>query len=678
MTAPLKNNRKVKKRKPRAGIKPAPAGKGPARGVSNDKQKKKIVGIKRRHSEKEFRELLENSRDAYSLVDLKGREISWNAAFERLLGYSGEELRKKTYQEITPRKWHALEEKIVRKQILVRGYSDIYEKEYIRKDGSFVPVELRVHLSRDESGRPDGMYAFMRDITKRKKAEEAVQGANTRLASLIDASPDIIYFKDLKGRYLLGNQTFARTFNLDINMIAGKKDGDILPRKLVAACRKSDREVMIRRESIQAREVLPSSGGGKVIFKTLKFPIFNDRGDLAGIGGISRDVTEEEKMEEELQKAQKLESLGILAGGIAHDFNNILMALVGNISLAKQKADPQSEIFRVLEEAEVAYNQARNLTRQLLTFSRGGQPVTRTFSLERLLEETTRFALSGSRSRYRLTVPDDLWMVEADEGQFDQIINNLVINADQAMPEGGTIIIRAENYLLAGEAGLPLPEGRYVRITIADKGLGIPKKYLSRVFDPYFTTKEKGSGLGLATAYSIIKKHQGLITVRSRVGRGTTFTIYLPAAARQVFDKAGVEEEKAASGRGRILIMDDEIMVREVVAGMLSHLGYQVETAAEGKTALALYQKARQDGRPFELVILDLTIPGGMGGAKVINRLLRINPEVKAVASSGYPTDPIISDFRRFGFSGILLKPYRIEELSRTLRKFLSSKTDHS
>jgi CheY-like chemotaxis protein len=361
----------------------------------------------------------------------------------------------------------------------------------------------------------------------------------------------------------------------------------------------------------------------------------------------------------------------VLAGGIAHDFNNMLTAVLGNISFAKHFADPENtKLLRRLGEAEKASLRARDLTQQLLTFSRGGAPIKETVSLVELLKGTSEFALSGSNVVCEFSILDDLWPVDADQGQISQVIENLIINANQAMPDGGTVHVRAENITVGTRDILPLNKGQYVKVSVTDHGLGIPKDHLSKLFDPYFTTKQEGSGLGLATTYSIIKKHGGYIIADSELGAGTTVNFYLPASEKPVPAKEG-EEERLPVGEGKVLVMDDEDSVREVAGDILAQMGYEVAFAKDGAEAIERYKKANETGRPFDAVIMDLTVPGGMGGREALQVLLAIDPEVKAIVSSGYSKDPVMAEFRKHGFKGVVAKPYRIQELGRALHDVL-------
>jgi signal transduction histidine kinase/ActR/RegA family two-component response regulator len=412
-------------------------------------------------------------------------------------------------------------------------------------------------------------------------------------------------------------------------------------------------------------------GAGNTLWMELNAILIKWKGKAATLIFV-RDITERKQLEEERQRVEKLESIGTLAGGIAHDFNNLLTGILGNITLAQRYVEPESQVADRLLEAERASLRAKDLTQQLLTFSTGGAPVKKTASIAELLQESATFALRGSKVRCEFSLPDDLWPVEVDEGQMSQVITNLILNADQAMPGGGTINIRAENTVIKGKGDLPLPKGNYIKITVKDQGIGIPKKHLAKIFDPYFTTKQKGSGLGLATAYSIIKNHGGYITVESEVGVGTTFYIYLPASKKPAPVKAKAKKEAPVRGKGRILVMDDEEMIRKMLSKMLPLDGYDVELAKDGAEAVELYKKARESGQPFDAVIMDLTIPGGMGGKEAIKKLLEIDPDVKAIVSSGYATDPIMADFKKYGFSAVVTKPYSFGELEKTLRNMLT------
>lgn len=377
------------------------------------------------------------------------------------------------------------------------------------------------------------------------------------------------------------------------------------------------------------------------------------------------DITDRKRADEDREQIHRLESLGLLAGGIAHDFNNLLSGILGNINLAKMYIDPQHKAFKRIEDAEFASMKATDLTRQLLTFSRGGAPVRKIIQMGDLLKNSINFSLSGSKSRCEIKIADNCWPVNVDEGQMSQVINNLLINADQSMPQGGAIRVSCENASLEKDKTIFLKECPYVKVTVKDEGVGIPEEYLQKVFDPYFTTKERGKGLGLATAYSIIKRHEGYITVESQPGKGTAFHIYLPASPDASI--AAKRHESLIEGKGRVLIMDDEDIVIQVATEMLKRLGYEVEVSKDGSEAIEIYKKAMESGRAFDAVIMDLTIPGGMGGKEAIKKLKEIDPDVRAIVSSGYSNDPILAEYRDYGFAGVVSKPYKIQKLSEEL-----------
>ncbi len=402
-------------------------------------------------------------------------------------------------------------------------------------------------------------------------------------------------------------------------------------------------------------------------------PLRDDLGRAIGMVVAFRDITDALKAQEERAKASRIASLGLLAGGIAHDFNNILMAIVGNVSMARA-ATPAGDSARALDEAYQACVRARELTWQLLTFSKGGVPVKKTLAVPALLEEAANLALKGSNLRCTFDIAPDLWPVSADGGQLLQVFNNVVINARQSMPEGGTIAIRAENVLETDtrwDYALCVHPGPHVRISITDTGVGIAEEHVGKIFDPYFTTKQQGNGLGLATSYSIVKNHGGSVAVRSRPGHGTTLSIELPALSTS---ELVVEHAAPASlAGGRILVMDDEAGIRSLAMRMLNRLGHEVEVVDDGMAAVERYTRAFKSGNPFDAVLLDLVVPGGMGGRETMELLNEVDPGVKAIVVSGYAQDPTVTQCRDYGFKASIAKPYTLEELDATLHSVITT-----
>ncbi|MRR53367.1 MAG: PAS domain S-box protein [Deltaproteobacteria bacterium] len=405
-------------------------------------------------------------------------------------------------------------------------------------------------------------------------------------------------------------------------------------------------------------------------------PERNADGTINGFYGITREITERKEHEKELLKMEKLESLGALAGGIAHDFNNILTGIMGNISFAQMFLDDNHKASKPLAEAERASVRAGELAHQLLTFARGGEPVKKLVSLNQLVNETVTFVLRGSNVKGCIEIPDSIHAVEADEGQMNQVFHNIIINATQAMPDGGTLTVTARNETLPEGNPINLPGGRYVRLAFSDQGNGIPDENLNRIFDPYFTTKASGKGLGLASAHSIVTRHGGHIGVSSETGNGTTFTIHLPSTG-ETYSPEQTDPTSQTDARhpgGAILVMDDEMVIREMTSELLNYLGYTATTCEDGTEAIAHYKAAVDSGLPYSAVIMDLTIPGGMGGKDAAQQILTIDPKACMIVSSGYSDDPIMSDYRPYGFSGAITKPYKMAEFGSMLSSILSKR----
>ena len=514
-----------------------------------------------------------------------------------------------------------------------------------------------------------------REIEEHKQAEERLVKSEEFIRNILNSVDDGFIVLDRDYRILTANTAYCLQLRRSRSEVIGGRCHE-LSHGRSRPCFEAGEDCAVQRvfESGQPHSVVHmhfSATGEAAYVENKAYPLRDRDGRVASAIEVINDITEKRLLEEERLKTQKLQSIGTLAGGIAHDFNNLLQGVLGYISIAKLAAGQREKSVAALENAEKALRLSVKLTNQLLTFAKGGKPVKRPITLLPLIENAVKFALSGSHTDYRVTADDGLWMIDADEGQIGQVVQNIAMNAGQAMPEGGRVEILARNVHAPGN-DLPqnLRPGPYVEIAIKDSGVGIPEQDLSRIFDPYFTTKEKGSGLGLATSYSIMANHDGVIDVRSEVGRGTTFLLYVPAMGPE---PGGEHAGQAAGGpaesgaRRRILVMDDEPVIRAVAQELMMNLGHDAEFAAHGAEAIEKYQAAQRSGRPFDAVILDLTIRGGMGGAETLRRLRELDPAVKAIVSSGYSDDAMIADHRKQGFQAFLKKPYDIDTLRDTL-----------
>jgi len=514
--------------------------------------------------------------------------------------------------------------------------------------------------------------ALKKKEARRNKALESLRQEKEQLAVTLRSISEGVITTDTGGRIVFINAAAERLIGCAGEKALGRLLSGIVHiaheegavqglETLLDTALKSGRVI-----ELSAASTLVSMGGESRIVSISVSPLHDRDGRITGVVLVFRDITEKKALQNELFKVRQLESLGILAGGIAHDFNNILTAILANTSLAKRLIPGDSPARDRLDQAEKAADRAAELARQLLTFAKGGHPVKDSVETAGLLVESANFALHGANVSCDFSLPDALWPIDADAGQISQVINNLVVNAVQAMPGGGCIRIGAANVRLADGEAVPLGSGRYVRISVEDSGCGIPPEIRRKIFDPYFTTKPYGNGLGLTTTYSIVRNHGGHISVTSAPGTGTTFLIYLPAADTRP-GKAAIEERETAGGSGKILVMDDEEMIRNVAAEMLRHMGYQAVSCACGDEAVSLYRQALETGEPFRAVIMDLTIPGGMGGREALGHLLRIDPGVTALVSSGYSDGTVMGRYREHGFRGVLPKPYTIRRLQQAL-----------
>lgn len=514
------------------------------------------------------------------------------------------------------------------------------------------------------------------DLTELKSAEAALAAEKERLTVTLRAMAEGVITTDTQGSVLFMNRAAEELTQCAAAEAVGRPLAEIC---VLAGPRSEEAFVLPLAQVLEERALvdLPSQtkltgrDGAVFLVEGCCAPVHDAESRVIGTVLVIRDVTVRQRFEQELERASRLESIGILAGGIAHDFNNILTAVMGNITLALLDAGGLETVERYLQEAERATLRARDLTQQLLTFAKGGDPVRAAVLLPEIIREVAQFALHGSRVKCEFDLPQGLWPADADKGQLGQVVQNLVINAVQAMPEGGSIRIGASNETVAVDSRLPLRPGDYVHISVADMGTGIKAEHLARIFDPYFTTKQHGSGLGLTTVYSIIRKHQGHIEAESQLGRGTTFHFWLPALRAKEPGIVEDRQEAVVPMKGRVLFMDDEEPIIAMAGVLLRRLGFDVELARDGAETVKKFSEARAAGRPFDIVMMDLTIPGGVGGREAIDQLRQIDPNVRAIVSSGYSSDPVLANHRAYGFCGMVAKPYRVEDFARVLRTVL-------
>ncbi len=521
-----------------------------------------------------------------------------------------------------------------------------------------------------------GMLIFLRKFPLRalSQALQSLQESEGKFRAMASTAADGIIVMDSRGLITYWNSAAEKIFGYSSPEAHGRE-----LHMLIAPERYRD-------DYKKGFKKFERSGDGPAIGNTLEFMALRKDGtefpievststipaaDQWHAVGIVRDISDRKKTEQELLKLEKLESLGVLAGGLAHDFNNLLTVMMGNISLAMLDTNPEDGLYSRLTNLGEAVVRAQDLTRQLLTFAKGGAPIKNTVLLQAIIEEACRFSLSGSNVNCSFVFSPDLKPADVDAGQIGQVMHNLVLNAVQAMPKSGKIEVRASNTTIGPQDGFPLVSGPYLRISVRDEGTGMPQRDLSKIFDPYFTTKEKGSGLGLATCYSIIKRHGGHITVHSTRGEGSVFTFFIPASLREP-SADEPPEHVLAKGKGKVLVMDDEKAFRMVVGEILQAIGYEYELAKDGAEAIDLYQAAMLSGRPFDAAIMDLTVPGGMGGKEAVKRLIEIDPKVKAIVASGYSNDPVMADFKAHGFVGVIEKPFDLRSLNRVLQAVLN------
>jgi two-component system cell cycle sensor histidine kinase/response regulator CckA len=629
-----------------------------------------------RDSEERFRLAMEATSDGIWDWNVETGGVYFSPKYTRMLGYEPQEFRRRVEM------WSDLIFEEDRDRVLsvnqdcIDGRTISFEVEY----------RMRTHtgqtkwilgrgraVSRDAQGRATRMLGTHVDITERKLTEDALRESEDKFRLTFNFSPDAVNINRLEdGLYIDINEGFTRNTGYTREDVAGKTSLE-----LDIWHTHADRQRLIdglrEKGFYENLETQFQRKDGTLLTGLMSARIISLKG-VSHIISITRDITERTTHTQEQLKIEKLESLGILAGGIAHDFNNILTGIMGNISFAKLFLDAAHKSYTPLDEAEKAAVRAGELAHQLLTFARGGQPIKKVVSSRSLVDEVLSFSLHGSNVKGIVDIPDDIHALDVDEGQISQVIQNIVINAVQSMPEGGTLTVVARNTEVAQDNGLGLAPGSYICLSFTDQGVGISEDNLRRIFDPYFTTKPAGVGLGLSSSHSIVSRHGGYISADSVEGTGTTFTIHLPSTGSlytgNLPDAAAPDSVKHAGGS--VLVMDDDRMIREIASSMLMYLGYAVTTCASGEEAVQLYRESLESGHPFGLCIMDLTIPGGLGGKEAARQILALSAEACLVVSSGYSNDPIMSNFTEHGFKGAIAKPYNIGQFKEMLNSLAS------
>lgn len=604
--------------------------------------------------------------------NLSFQVVDWNPGAEKTFGYSAQEaIGRHASELIVPESARRLVNEIWQSLLLANRHGQRSTNQNCTKDGRTIVCDWYNTPVIDRDGKVISVITLAMDVTEQRHVADALAEEKELLSVTMRSIGEAVIATDTAENIVLINRVAEHLLGCHQNDVIGHpltrwlklqhlKTGMIVESPVTRVLRANGQFAL---HSQQAMLV------GVPVERRISYscnPIHGGDSHLLGSVLVFRDVSDEARTAEELLKASKLESLGILAGGIAHDFNNILTVIIGNISIAKMQTPASSAASTRLDEAEKASLKARDLTLQLLTFAKGGAPIKQTASITELLRDTAAFVLHGSNAQCIFDLEPNLWPVEVDEGQISQVIDNLVINAVQAMPKGGRILVSSRNVTLEANSGLQLPAGKYVQACVQDEGTGIPSEILPKIFDPYFTTKTSGSGLGLATSYSIVRNHNGLMTVQSNVGEGTIFKVYLPASDKPLKTDSS-DTTHFIRRQGRILVMDDDERIRELLKSMIEALGYQVEISANGNEAVNSYRNAMSAGKRFNAIIMDLTVPGGMGGKEALNLIKDLDPKVRAIVSSGYSNDPIMANHRENGFIGVLSKPYKIQDLAKTL-----------
>jgi two-component system cell cycle sensor histidine kinase/response regulator CckA len=642
-------------------------------GIISDITERKKNEEALRESEDKFRSIFNEVIDGIMMADAETtRQTEANKSMCSMLGYTREELVGLRMDEIHPKEALPAIQGFFEKQR--RGDVSLApEIPMLRKDGSVFYADI--NATNLTLGGRQCLVGIFRDITERRQAEEKIQKSEEFIRNILDTVDEGFIVLDRDYRILTANSAYCGQVGDCAEKITGRHCYEVT-HKSDQPCHEQGEECAVLQvfKTGQPHTALhrhADAEGNILYIETKAYPMKDHSGAVTSVIETISNITERYLLEEERFKSQKLESIGTLAGGIAHDFNNLLQGVFGYISVAKKSIEKKEESLAMLDQAEKALHLSVNLTTQLLTFAKGGKPAKKLISLRPVVENAVKFALSGSQTNYEMASSQDLRPLEADEGQLSQVIQNIVVNANEAMAGRGTVRISLSNVDNVEDKIPGLPGGLFLRIDIQDSGIGIPEQNLDRIFEPYFTTKLKGNGLGLATSYSIIKNHGGTIEVTSKKGKGTTFTIHLLAATDVIRKQETPHENSSGIRKGRILLMDDEELVRRVAKRMFEVIGHEADIASHGAKAVELFGQARESGTPYDLVILDLTVKGGMGGEEAIKKIREIDPHVVSVVSSGYGDSPVVADFHAHGFTASLDKPYTIESLQNCIETLL-------
>lgn len=629
-------------------------------------------------NEEKFRLLSEFSPVWIYWLDKAGKYVYMSPAVQTITGYTVEEFMNDP--QLMHKIIHSSDREIYDKHHeFVLGFAEDKPIEFriITKDGQTKWIRHMCKKVFDSQGRFKGIRGSNADISRRKAYELELLNQKELLYITLESIGDGVISTDGYGLVVHINKEAERLTEWSKAEAVAQpleKIFKIVHEETLEPMQNPVDLVLKTAEAmtLSNHTVLISKSGKQIPIADSAAPIIDQEGFIVGVVLVFRDVTEKKLKEAETLKASKLESLSVLAGGIAHDFNNLLTAIIGNISLCKYFIEMDSKLYERLDVVERSAERAKNLVLRLMTFAKGSMPVKKPLSVKKLLNEAISFILSGSNCTYSLECEDNIPDIYADETELTQVLHNILINAAQAMPQGGSITIKAHTYIhTAKQAPISLAQGKYIKISITDTGVGIPPDKLSKVFDPYFTTKPQGSGLGLASAYSIIKRHDGHIDIQSKVSIGTTVTIYLPAVSQKTTLDTS-DNELHLNLNAKVLFMDDDFSIFDIAKEFLSKLGATVIHAKDGSEAIKLYSEAMQSAEPFDIVILDLTVPGAMGGKEAIARLYEIDPSVKAIVTSGYSEDIVMSNYQDYGFCGVLKKPFNFKSLVQELQRLLS------